>query len=517
MKFKFSQDLVIDSEVEPWSVEGIRLGFFGAPGSGKSYGAAVFIEQFLEQGGTLALFQPRAEWHTLREIFPLTIVGGPYLQDIPLIHEEAKLYAEAVVKDGISMVLYTGDIEEEDKLVAFAESFVRNILRLEETVKRPVLLVLEETQEYAPRSSQGHIAPPWVYNRMIKQFKDCFTQGRKLGVNPVCISQRPQEVNYTIRQLCNLVFYGKFAAQDISYIDKECLRAYRDKGLEIRGERLLDLQKGQWISIGPGFAKQITIPPLRKTKHGADTPRLEYVAPLTSAVQATVTDLSKRLTEMLEKRKTEESELEKAKRKISELEQEKVGLEEKVKMAGNLRDLLTQGEGDGQKIKEAYEKGLSEGKSSREYELKNTNQILEAASEEIKKLNEALRAYQAFDLLLGRRLDAKLSEIEPKLIERLTLEVKRIAGEEERPERTEDRTVRANLESLIKNLYTPEPARKFLQVYRGSPPGIAYTRSILAARAGLSPKSSGVGQGIVWLKRNKLVSETVQGIKLAGE
>jgi fructose-specific phosphotransferase system component IIB len=413
MIFKFSDEFIVDSSLEPWSIEGIRLGFLGAPGSGKSYGAAVFIEQFLEQGGTLALFQPRAEWHTLREIFPVTIVGGPYLQDIPLVSEEAKLYAEAVVKDGISMVFYTGDIEEEEKLVSFAESFIRHMLRMEETIKRPILLVLEETQEYAPRSSQGHIAPPWVYNRMIKQFKDCFTQGRKLGVNPVCLSQRPQEVNFTIRQLCNLVFYGKFAAQDISYIDKECLKPYRDKGLDIRGDQLLDLQKGQWIAIGPGFARQISIPPVRKTKHGADTPKLEYVAPLTSMIQATVSDLSRRLMEMLEKRGVEQSELEKAKRTIKSLQDTVEDLKRQVGLKEDLKTLFTgkgaeEFEAKTKEVTNVYEARLQDA-SKRIEELEGTcneqERTIKVLDERAKGLEKELEVYsgirEAFKVIIA--------------------------------------------------------------------------------------------------------------------
>lgn len=35
MKFKFSEELIVDSDVEPWVREGLRCGVFGAPGSTK--------------------------------------------------------------------------------------------------------------------------------------------------------------------------------------------------------------------------------------------------------------------------------------------------------------------------------------------------------------------------------------------------------------------------------------------------------------------------------------------------
>jgi len=50
MKFQFSDSFIINSKIEPWSIEGLRVCFFGGSGSGKSWTAALFIEQWLDQG-----------------------------------------------------------------------------------------------------------------------------------------------------------------------------------------------------------------------------------------------------------------------------------------------------------------------------------------------------------------------------------------------------------------------------------------------------------------------------------
>ena len=160
-------------------------------------------------------------------------------------------------------------------MVNWVSQFIQRLLTYQETQKRPILLILEEAQEYAPRSASGHVAPPWVYNRMIKAFKDCFTQGRKLNIIAIASSQRPQELNFTIRQLANLTFYGKFSDQDIGYVDKECLKYVRKRGIEIDASRLVELSLGEWLVIAAKRTRFITVTTPRLTKHGAETPRLE--------------------------------------------------------------------------------------------------------------------------------------------------------------------------------------------------------------------------------------------------
>jgi hypothetical protein len=343
MIFKFSDEFIIDSSLEPWSIEGLRVGIFGMPGSTKSYmAAACLVEQFLDQGGTVIIFQPRAEWHTLKEKYgQVQVVGGPYLQDVPFVTSEPKLYAEAVVNDGISMVFYTADAEDEEHLINFAQRFINHLLKLQETVKRPVMILLEEAQEYAPLQTKGHLATPWVLARMIKAFSDCYQHGRKLNVSPVAISQRPQQVHFGIRQLCNLSFYGKFSSQDIGYIDKECLKPYRDRGIKVESNQLLDLEPGRWLVIHGSKANVIYVTTKRKTPHGADTPKLEYVAPATDLVQKTISDLGKKLQEMLSKRAIEESELEKAKRVIKGLEDKVKDFERQVGLKEDLKALFS--------------------------------------------------------------------------------------------------------------------------------------------------------------------------------
>ncbi|MEM2569244.1 MAG: DUF87 domain-containing protein [Candidatus Bathyarchaeia archaeon] len=342
MKFKLSDDFVIDSDEKPWSVEGLRLCIFGGAGSGKSWTAALIAEQFLSQGGTVVIFEPRAEYHTLKELKgDLVVLGGAYSKDLDFIPAYPSTYAKAIVERGISMVFYTSDVEDEEKLIGFSSKLIHYILKYQEEHKRPLLIILEEAQEYIPRSPSGHVAPSWVYSRMIKAFKDCFLQGRKLNVAMIAVSPRPQEINFSARQLANLTLYGKFGAQDLSYIDKECLKWYRERGLNISAKDLMNLDTGEFLVIGGAEARIIHVTEPRKTTHGAITPELKAVAPRKAETKVAINELAESIRKALEKEALEESEIQKAKKRIMELEDELRKSSERIKILESQVEMLS--------------------------------------------------------------------------------------------------------------------------------------------------------------------------------
>ena len=388
MKFRFSKDFVVDTETTPWKTEGLRVGLWGGSGSGKSNTAALFAEQFLRQGGVLVAFEPRAEYHTLKEKFDVVVCGGPYSKDLDFVPSSPATYAKAVVENGVSLIFYTSDVEDEDKLIDFVSKFLRYLLKYNEVVKRPIMLLTEETEEYTPMSTKGRVSPPWVFSRMIRQFKTAQRDARKLNIVTVNLSPRPQEVNYTIRQLCNLTLYGKFSAQDANYVDRGCLKPLREKGYSFyKGADLTDLKTGQFAVILSGKSIPIqTITEPRMTRHGAETPKLEYTAPRTEETQKAVTNLAKTIEKALEKERREQSKLEKAERKIKELNTKLAAAEEKAKIKLAVKEMFEAGLGPA----ELAEK-LAEEKSKREIDavaIGTLRKDLEKANSNIDKLEK---------------------------------------------------------------------------------------------------------------------------------
>jgi hypothetical protein len=425
MKFRFSSDFVVDSDVEPWRREGLRVAMLGGPGSGKSWNNSLLAEQFLQQGGTVVIFQPRDEYFTLKEKFDVLSVGGVHAKDMEFALTSPSLYAKAVVEDDISMIFYTSAVDDEQKLIDWVSRFISLILKYQEQHKRPLLLILEEAHEYTPRSPSGHVAPPWIYNRMIKAFKDCFTQGRKLNIIAVASSQRPQELNFTVRQLANLSFYGKFSSQDIKYVEKECLQYIR-KQFEMKGNevilkildasRLLDLKLGEWLVIMGKQTRFLTVTQPRVTKHGAETPRLEYVAPRPTEAKKTIDELSKSILAALEKEETEKSELEKTKRKLHETEEKLRATEAKANIKLSVKEMLTEEKPVGAAPSPSKED--KESKEKLEMRMRELTESEAKLADALETKNRELAAADAFrealeKFLFPKGISAPLGPISP--------------------------------------------------------------------------------------------------------
>lgn len=400
MKFHFSKDFVVDTSKEPFNREGLRISMLGGPGSGKSYNNCLFAEQFLTQHGTIVVFQPRDEYYTLKEKFDVVCVGGIHAKDIDFALTKPKMYAKHVVEDGISMIFYTAD-KDEEKLVQWTSRFIEHVLTLQETHHRPLLIILEEAQEYVPKSAAGHSAPPWVFNRMIRTFKKCFTEGRKLNVIAIGSSQRPQLLDFTIRQLANVKFFGKFSSQDIKYVDKECLKIIRQEGVDVVASRLLHLKKGEWLVNCELMTDYIMVTHPRLTKHGAETPKLEYIAPRTSETKRTVSDLAAAIKEALEKEAAEQSELEKAKRKIRDLEKKLEVAEEKARIKLSVKDML-KGDGDAEKLAEELANAKARIKMLKDNISKQKWKETELLRQEIDRLQGDVEDFEALKHLLAK-------------------------------------------------------------------------------------------------------------------
>jgi len=523
VKFTFSDTFTVDTSLEPWKSEGLRVGFFANPGAGKSWTCALLVEQWLDQGGTVVVFEPRAEWHTLKQRYPVQVVGGPFLQDVPLVDGEPGLYAKVVVEQGVSLVIYTGDIQDEEKLVSFVAEFVARLLRLEEQYHRPVLVVIEETQEYAPRTSQGHIAPPWVYNRMIKALKDCFTQGRKLNVCPVAISQRPQEVNFTIRQLCNLVWFGGFSAQDAKYLDTEVFAPFRRNGVDVSAQDLLGVPSGQWLVITGRTTTHLKVTEKRKTQHGADTPTLEYVQPVSESLQKVVSDLGHQLQAMLEKRAAEESELEKAKRRIRELTTQVQDLEGKVKLGLDLRALLQAPDGLDEAdvkrrilaVEERYEKQVRDLEQAN-VELRQQIPALEELRQVNEKLKDQVSKFTALEDLL-RSIVEPLIPVSPAIsdeaIERIVeAKIQKLASKQRRQVGRSGETGMPWVDMWLPKLGSAE--RKIVMLLAQKFP-LALTKSQVALGCGLSVNGGHFIGSLSSLVKWKLVERIGDSYKLA--
>jgi len=454
VRFKFG-DLTVGSDSEPWKSEGIRIGFYSAPGTRKSYTvAACIVEPFLEEKGTVVIFQPRSEWHTLKERWgKVVVVGGPF-KDMPIAIKQARVYAEAIVKNGVSMVFDFSDTEERD-LVRFAAEPLARIFTLQNVVRRPLLLVIEEAADYCPFRTTGKLVEPWVYDRMKGRIVKIATQGRPLGFMIVIISQRPAQLDYTVRMMCNLSFYGKFHPKDLNDI-KQVLSAYDVQATQM-AKKCVGMPHGSWIAITSEGGRYLTIDTERLTPHGADTPKLEYVAPRPETTEKVVSNLVKTIKEALERERREKSEVEKLRREL------KSAMERYGKLEEEYEKLRLQAETLG-KIKIELPK-------KREIDVTYIDKV---RTDVVKELREKVLA--VFDVFIPER--------------KIITQFPKASG---------------------RNIYDiwgpklPTLCAKRILKFLTENPNMKYTKSQIALKLGYSPRSGTFAGAIATLRRNKLI------------
>jgi hypothetical protein len=114
----------------------------------------------------------------------------------------------------------------------------------------------------------------------------------------------------------------------------------RQRGVKIDASQLLDLGLGEWLVIMGKNTRTLKVTAPRVTHHGAETPRLEYVAPRPTEVKKTIDELSKSIAAALEKEQVEGSELEKSKRKIRDLETKLQEVQQKANIKLSVKEMI---------------------------------------------------------------------------------------------------------------------------------------------------------------------------------
>lgn len=171
-----------------------KQAFLGMSGSGKTYGAGVFVEGLLVMGAQVVVLDVVGNWYGLRiaakgsgDGFKIPVFGGDH-GDIPLEPTGGAIIADAVVDYGISAVLDL-HLFRKNQRKQFMTDFAEQLFHRKKSSKSPLHVVLEECQMYIPQKTfKGE-------ERMLGAMEDLCKLGRNYGIGYSLISQRPQAVN----------------------------------------------------------------------------------------------------------------------------------------------------------------------------------------------------------------------------------------------------------------------------------------------------------------------------------
>jgi len=200
-------------------------------GAGKTYTAAVLVEEMMGAGLPVVIVDPVGVWWGLRssadgtaEGLPVVIFGGDHA-DLPLA-ETAGGLADLVVDERVPAVLDLSTLSKSAGrrfMTDFAE-------RLYHRNRDPLHLVLDEADAFAPqRTDPGG-------QRLLGAIEDLVRRGRARGIGVTLITQRPAVLNKDVlTQAEVLIALRMTGPRDVAAIDEWVrLHAEEDQATEVK-------------------------------------------------------------------------------------------------------------------------------------------------------------------------------------------------------------------------------------------------------------------------------------------
>ena len=194
-------------------------------GSGKTYAAAVLVEEMIKAGLPVVVVDPIGVWWGLRSGadgaspgLPVVIFGGDRA-DLPLGENMGAAIADVVVEQRFPAVLDLSLLSKGASrrfMTAFAERlFVRNSEALH--------LVLDEADAWAPqRAMDGG-------QRLLGAIEDLVRRGRSRGLGMTLITQRPAVLHKDVLTQCEVLLALRMTGpRDVAAID-EWVRLHADE------------------------------------------------------------------------------------------------------------------------------------------------------------------------------------------------------------------------------------------------------------------------------------------------
>lgn len=179
------------------------------------------------------------EFYTLRERFEYVIAGGDGA-DAPAAPENAEALALASLTHGFSLIAQLNDLGEDAP--TFISRFLDALISAPRDLWRPVLIVIDEAQRFAPGNGGGATSA----------IKNLLQRGRKRGFTAILATTRVSELHPGVRGLVNNWMLG-LVAQSLDRKTAADQLGFSPSSPEARGMQLLEPK--QFWSFGPAMSR----------------------------------------------------------------------------------------------------------------------------------------------------------------------------------------------------------------------------------------------------------------------
>ncbi|MFW6449001.1 MAG: ATP-binding protein [Halobacteriota archaeon] len=189
----------------------------GKSGSGKSNTASVVAEELLEAGLPLLIVDTDGEYYGLGERYQLLHATADESGDMQVTPEDADRLADTALDGNVPVVLDLSAYVDPAEGEALVEGVLRELFRLEDTRRKPFLVVVEELHEYLPQ--QG------AHGDLGELLVQIAKRGRKRGLGMCGISQRPASVSKDFITQCDWLVWHRLTWENDTRVVKQLLGA----------------------------------------------------------------------------------------------------------------------------------------------------------------------------------------------------------------------------------------------------------------------------------------------------
>lgn len=217
-KLRISSDLSLPADETVTQTFGI----LAKRGAGKTYAAAVMVEELLKAGHQVVVVDPLGVWWGLRasaggkgEGFPIVVLGGDHA-DVPLEEGGGEVVADLAV-DGVSLILDLSHMRK-NQARRFMLAFAERLYHRKSRSAAPLHLVLDEADLFVPQGGKG--GPKGDLAQLVGAMEDLVRRGRAKGIGVTLITQRSAVIaKDVLTQIDTLVVLRTTGPQDRKAIE----------------------------------------------------------------------------------------------------------------------------------------------------------------------------------------------------------------------------------------------------------------------------------------------------------
>lgn len=180
-------------------LRGVSVTVLGRKGSGKSTTVRVLAEELLKRKVNQVVVDPQDEYYTLAESYDILVAGRSRHVSLQLDPAKAGALAEFSLTRGLPVVLSLVGYGADERFTLLRNYFMR-LWELEEDLRRPYVLVLEEAHKFLPQ-----VGTTPVFDVL----SDCFLLGRKNGLSTILATQRSAKIHKDTVSQAEIFFLHK--------------------------------------------------------------------------------------------------------------------------------------------------------------------------------------------------------------------------------------------------------------------------------------------------------------------